>query len=201
MRMELCAVVLCVFGLGLLGGCADATYDRISLGMERDAFESAFPRTGSRRTDLGVSHIARDAFGRTDAFVVLQTQDRRAAAKMQATLFERDAVWQRERGYRLRGAVDPRLAGLREVGPIDILRVMADDLTAYQGERRACEAHELVAAGLVRLIQRWPHMGDEGPALPRLSEALVRVPAGGAARMRVDADGVYHFAYEEGTSR
>ncbi|MBU0639202.1 MAG: hypothetical protein KKB50_10090, partial [Planctomycetes bacterium] len=62
------------------------------------------------------------------------------------------------------------------------------------------EAHGLVASGLVRLVQRWPHLGDEGPALARLTEMLERVPPDGTARITVNRDGLYLVEYTHGTS-
>ena len=91
-----------------------------------------------------------------------------------------------------------RLGG---TGPIDVLRAIADDLTSTQGDTFVREAHGWVAAGLMRLVQHWPHVGDEGPAFTRLTDLLDRIPAGGEARLTVDARGVYVVEYRQSVTR
>jgi hypothetical protein len=45
------------------------------------------------------------------------------------------------------------------------------------------------------MVQQWPHAGDEGPALPRLTDMLERVPRAGAARITVQPNGVHVLEY------
>jgi hypothetical protein len=144
-----------------------------------------------------VCYCEQDGFGRTDAAVLLLTGDRRVAGKLYAMHQERKSGLQVETTYRLRGELDPQLLKLSATGPIDMLRAIADDLTTSGEDTFVREAHAWIAGGLVRLMQRWPHVGDEGPAVTRLTEALERIPAGGVARVTVDARGVYLVEYTQ----
>ena len=49
------------------------SYDRVKLGQEPRDYERAFPAESARRTHLGLCSLCEDAFGRTDAVVVLTT--------------------------------------------------------------------------------------------------------------------------------
>jgi hypothetical protein len=185
----------------MLAGCADTTYNQLGLGQERRDFDRIMPRDSTRSTDLGMAYLAHDSGrGRTDAIVVLLTRDRRIAAKIQASYFERNLLVRVDKGFLLRGEVDPRLAELDASGPIDTLRVIVIDLLDYQGERLATEAHALVAAGLVRLMQAWPNVSDIGIDTTRLNELFERVPGGGTANIAVREDGVYRFEYRQGAT-
>jgi hypothetical protein len=185
--------------VGLLNaGCAQWSYSQIELGQEPQDYERAFPAESARRTHLGLCSLCEDAFGRTDAVVVLLTHDRRVAGKIHATRFLRDYGLKTDEGFLLQGELDPRLAELQATGPIDTLRVIATDLAEYQGEKLAMEAHAWVAGGLVRLIQCWPHVNEVGIAAARLTELFELVPGGGAARIAVDPAGIYQFEYRKG---
>lgn len=188
-------------GLALLCGCASTTYRQLSLGQERSSYDRVMPREVTRSTDLGMAYLRHDpAAGRTDAIVVLLTQDRRIAAKMHAVWRERRGWMGGDSGFALRGEIDPRLAELQSSGPVDTLRVMVADLVAYQGERLATDAHAWVAAGLVRLMQAWPNTSDVGVDTRRLAGVLERVPGGGTAQIAVDSNGVYRFEYRQGAA-
>jgi hypothetical protein len=177
------------------GGCADWSYDRVQLGQTPREYESIFDSTAARRTELGICVLQREASGRTDAVVLLLTNDRRIAGKIQSSYQEQNWVLWGERTYRLRGELDPHLYALRSAGPLDSLRAIAGDLVRYEGEKLATDAHDWIAAGLVRLVQRWPNATDTGVPPGRLSELLERVPGGGEAQISVDPAGTYHFAY------
>jgi hypothetical protein len=184
-----------------LPGCADATYDMIRLGQQPQEYERILPADRSRRTHLGLCYLDSDGRGRTDAIVVLLTADRRVAARIQSTCFERDWGFKLDRGFRLRGELDPQLYDLHAAGPIDTLRAIAGDLSNYQGEKLASDAYAWVAAGLVRLMQRWPKVTDVGVETHKLTELFERVAGGGEARITVDVRGVYRFEYEQGLTR
>lgn len=196
-----CRLVLLATAQLAIAGCADATYDMIRLGQQPHEYERILPADLSRRTHLGLCHLDSDGRGRTDAVVVLLTSDRRVAAKIQATCFERDWGFKVDRGFRLRGELDPHLYDLHAAGPIDTLRAIAGDLSNYQGEKLASDAYAWVAAGLVRLMQGWPNVTDVGVETPRLTDLLERVAGGGEARIAVDVRGVYRFEYEQGVTR
>ena len=182
-------------------GCADLGYNRTELGAEQRVYQQAFPEERVRRTSAGFCYLEKDPLGRTDAVVVLLTADRRVAGKLQATYVERKGPFRAESTYALRGQLDPELMRLSGTGPIDVLRALADELTSVQGDTFVREAHGWVAAGLMRLVQHWPHVGDEGPAFTRLTELLDCIPAGGTARLAVDARGVYEVEYTQRVAR
>jgi hypothetical protein len=183
----------------VLPGCAEFGYNQVQLGQEQRVYQAAFPEDSTRRSPAGVCCLETDGAGRTDAAVLLLTPDRRVAGKFYATHVERH--WARpQMYYRLRGELDPRLMNLGATGPIDALRAVADELTATEGDTFVRDAHAWVAAGLLRLIQHWPHVGDEGPGFPRVSQTLERIPAGGEARITVDARGVYMVEYAQSSA-
>jgi hypothetical protein len=197
MGVRRAALPLTALLVTLLSGCTELCYERVQLGQEQRAYRSVFPEENTRRSTEGVCYCEKDGFGRTEAAVLLLTGDRRVAGKLYALHQERKTGLQAETTYRLQGELDPQLLKLSAAGPIDILRAIADDLTTSGEDTFVREAHAWVAGGLVRLMQRWPHVGDEGPALTRLTETLERVPAGGAARIAVDPRGVYSIEYTQ----
>jgi hypothetical protein len=183
----------------LQAGCMDAGYRAIQIGQPQSEIKRFFPEPNSRETSFSLSSVQRDWFGRTDAFVVLLTRDRRVAAKFQATYGDRDLGFQNVRGYRLRGVVDPELAGFGDTGPIDTARTIADDLTRLEGDAILQEAHDLIAAGIVRLLQQWPGNIDPGPARTRLTDELDTVLGGGSADITVAPEGYFEYTYEQGS--
>jgi hypothetical protein len=189
---------LALAGLVGLTGCADWSYRQIQLGQPSDNYERVLPAETSRRTALGLCHLSEDGLGRTDAMVVLLTDDRRVAAKMWARHLEREWGWKTDRGFWLEGELEPELYGAQATGPLDTLRAIAGELTDYRGEKLALDAHAWVAAGLVRLIQRWPRVESTGVSSQRLSELFELVPGGGAARIEVNEQGIYRFEYKQG---
>jgi hypothetical protein len=200
-RPSLAATVLAGSALLFLGGCADWSYRQIRLGQSSENCERVLPPETSRRTALGLCHLSSDPFGRTEALVVLLTGDRRVAAKLRARHYERDWGFKVDRGYWLEGELDPELYGVQSTGPLDTLRAIAADLTDYRGEKLALDAHAWVAAGLVRLMQRWPGVEDVGVSSQRLSELFELVPGGGVARIAVDERGIYRLEYKQGQTR
>lgn len=195
------AAVLAGVLLLLAGGCSDWSYDRIQIGMTQQQCALLFTEDSVRRTELGFCRLTEDRRGQTDALVVLLSRDGQVAGKLQATLRARDRWIRVERVFRLRGEVDPGLADLQATGPIDMLRVVTDDLSGYRGAQTAQQAHAWVAAGLARLMERWPHVASADELCPQLTETLERVPGGGTARIEVDRRGVYCFEYRQQTGR
>jgi len=194
------AVLVSVLAV-LLSGCVDWSYRQIRLGQPGDECERLLPAASSRRTALGLCHLHDDKLGRTDALVVLLTADRRVAGKLWARRFERNWGLKTSRGYWLVGELNPELYRVRAAGPIDTLRAIAGELTDYRGEKLALDAHALVAAGLARLMQRWPGVTDPGVSSQRLTELLEVVPGGGIARLEVDERGTYRLEYRQGRTQ
>jgi len=193
-----------VTGLTLLAltGCTNWSYRQIQLGQSPKDYGRVLPAETSRKTALGLCHLSESRLGHTDALVVLLADDRRVAGKLWARRFVRK--WRlggAERGFRLVGELDPELYGVAGSGPLDTLRAIAAELTDYRGEKLAQDAHAWVAAGLVRLMQRWPGVRDTGVSSQRLDELLDLVPGGGTARLEIDDRGIYHLEYEQGRTR
>lgn len=182
----------------LLCGCADWSYRQIQLGQTPDDYARVLPAETSRRTALGLCHLNERRLGRSDAVVVLLTNDRRVAAKIRARHQERKwGLGRTGPSFWLQGELDPELYEVQATGALDALRAIASELTDYRGEKLACDAHAWVAAGLVRLIQRWPQVQDVGVSSQRLRELLERVPGGGDARIEIDQRGTYRFEYKQ----
>lgn len=182
--------------LPLIVGCADWSYEKVQLGQEMRAIERVFPEEKTRRGDFTFSYLESGS-RRTDAICVLLTHDRRVAGKVQATLRKRWRGMQPVQQYTLRGELDTALLGLGEVGPVDVLRTVADDITSEGDDAFEREAHGWVAAGLVRLVEAWPQTADPGPAYPRLADMLDRVPAGGRAAINTIGDKRLGISYEQ----
>lgn len=181
--------------LPMLTGCARINLDRLTLGQELRQPQRVFPEGRALRTDVGLCYLERDRLGRTDAIVVLLTRDQRVAGKLHACLRQRRGGSSPTIEYHLRGEFDPQLVGLSGTGPIDTLRAIADELTSHARDGVVREAHGLIAAGMVRMVQQWPHADDEGPTPPRLAELLERVPPGGEAKITVRRRGTRVIEY------
>jgi hypothetical protein len=182
----------------LLAGCANWSYDQIQLGQAPRDYARVLPTETSRKTALGLCHLSQNRLGHTDALVILLTNDRRVAGRLWARHSEPGRRFGRSQAeFRLTGELDPQLYGVAGSGPLDSLRAIVADLTDYRGEKLALEAHAWVAAGLVRLMQRWPNVRDVGASSQQLAEILDRVPGGGTARIEVDTQGIYHLEYEK----
>lgn len=185
----------------LLSGCTQLAYEGVHLGQEQREYRTAFPEDQVRRTPTGSCYLERDPLGRTEAIVLLLTPDRRVAAKLRAVHTPPPAWLASGATYELHGEIDPQLLNLSATGPIDMLRAIADQLTTPGDDSFARDAQAWIAAGLVRLLQRWPSVTDEGPAITRLTEALGRVPGGGTAQVTIDPRGalLLHYLAATGT--
>ncbi len=181
---------------GLLNaGCAQWSYERIEIGQPLRDYERVFPEEDSRKTRRSLCLLKQDALGRTDAVVLLYNRLQVVYAKFQATARGRDAILAAGAAYTVRGTIDPAAGGFRDVGPIDLLRAVADDLTADDHEAAVRDAHAWVAAGLTRIIQQWPGVSDPGPAYPRLTRTLASVSADGTATVTVGPQRRLHVSY------
>jgi hypothetical protein len=127
--------------------------------------------------------------GRVEAIVVLLTRDRRVAGKLHATRTESGLALTTEVRYVLEAELDPNVAQLYGTGPI--AQPVTDPLVR--------EAQGWVAAGIIRIVQRWPHARD--PAEVQLADMLERVPAGGEATITARPDGALAIRYSQATTR
>ncbi len=178
-------------------GCAWGPYERIRLGQAPAEYRSVFAEGTTHQTAVGIWHWQRDMRGWTSAVVLLTARDQRVAGKLWATWSPRGET----PAYRLVGELSPESLGLGATGPLDVLRVVADELTGDSIDCRAREAHDLVAAGIVRVLRSRPSVDNAGPAEARLIEALERVPADGRADIDVTPAGTLTVEYSASLTR
>jgi hypothetical protein len=197
-----------VIGLGIATlagwtacGCARLSAAQLRLGYYVREPGRVLPEGKSRASNVGLCYLDHDLFGRTEAIVIFLSRDRRIAGKFQATLAETNVGFKPATTFALEGELDPTVAHLAGAGPIDTLRAIADDLTQPETDALVREAQDWVAAGIVRLVQRWPHAGDEGPAAAALTAMLERVPADGEATIVVHSDGALSITYAQTVPR
>jgi len=176
-------------------GCVELSYNQIQLGQEERVCRRALPEDQTISTPKTICSLERGPSGRTDAIVVLLAADRRVAGKLHAVHIESRWGPQRQMSYQLRGELDPQLLGLAATGPIDVSRVLADELTNLPEDAFARTTQAWVAGGLVRLLERWPQAGPAGPAAERHADLLDRIPGGGTARITIDDRGRYLLEY------
>lgn len=198
-------VLLVSSGIVLTTGCADMTYERVRLGLAPREYDRVLNTQQSSRTEVGLVEYARDADGDAGALVLLLADDRRIVGKIQATRAaesELDLPLPRTRqGFELRGEIDPRLYGVGEVGPVDILRLLTQRLCDFPTERSARNAHMLAAAGLIRILERQPSAGDIGVSAEQRRELALLAPTEGESRLALDADGIVRFGYSHALER
>lgn len=178
-----------------LGGCADYGYDRVQMGQRSGDYGRRFAESQTRRGDRTLCWLDEDWAGRADAVVLLLTDTQTVCGKWHATHDPGTSWMGRGVRYRLRGVIDPEPAGFRGAGPIDTLRAVADDLAGVGADEFTRTAYGWVAAGIVRLVQHWPNVGNAGPAEAELVAALARVPGGGQATITIAPDGRIHVEY------
>lgn len=192
-------LILCIAALlWPLAGCMDMTYDRIELGQGSREYDRALPAEHSRRTSVGLVAMKEDLGPRTDAVLINIATDRRVAGKWQVTYVEKMVWFEQRTGLRLRGEYDPRLAGITQAGPLDAVRTVYADLMRPTDDPFASEAHGWIAAGLVRMAERWPGFAIGADPTGAAADALGQIPAGGKIDIKVDEEGVFHFHYQVG---
>jgi hypothetical protein len=179
--------------LASLAGCSDWSYRQIQLGQSRQEYERVL--ADARQTTLGLCRAATDR-GADTALLVLLTEDRRVAGKIETRSVRRDWGLMRQQQFTLRGELDPVLFQTQQAGPFDTLRLIVSQLLDYRGERVATDAHAWIAAGLIRLMQRWPHLDDGAWDTRAIADTLDRAPGGGETRLSLDGRGAYRFEYE-----
>lgn len=196
MNLRLRAFLACGLILGA-GGCAQFNYDRLKIGLTQREYEKILPAESTRRTEDRLCYLSSDGLGRTDAIIVVLARDHRLAARFHAVFVERYVGFKLASDYELTGEIDPKLADFSGTGPVDAVRTLYNQLAEYRGERLAADAHTWVAAGLLRVLQRWPH-GREPYAEPaQLGSIVSRVAGGGTATIAVGPDGRYRITYSQ----
>jgi len=191
-RIFACAPVL----LLIQAGCAGWSYDLVQIGMRQDQCRGKLAEDTFRRTDLGYCYF-REQPEQVEAVVILIGRDGQVAGKLHVRRINPGAWFRGPGSFRLRGELDVQRCVLDATGPIDALRAIADDLLGYHGTRPVAQAHAWVAAGLVRLMERWPHVGAQAAGYPQLTEVLERVPGGGVASVRINRQQVYSLEYTQ----
>ena len=178
-------------------GCANWGYDRVQIGMTLQECERQLAEESYQRTTLGFCNLDPDRKNAAQTIVILLARNGRVAGKLRAAASAK-AEWSGTRpGYRLTGEIDPRAADLDAAGPFDTLRAITLDLLSQDEASVVQHVYFKTAAGLARLMERWPHMEPAASAYPQLTEPLEQIPAGGRARISVDRRGVYSFEYEQ----
>jgi hypothetical protein len=184
-----------------LGGCTSMTYDRVQIGLTQAQCQQLLDQEIFRSCELGYSGFEQDRTGRADALVILLGRDNVVAGKLQATLAGPGSFVRGPKiaagaavTFQARGEVDLERLSLQGVGPLDALRAVLAELVQRQSLESAGAARELVAAGLVRLLERWPHL-NTAAQFPDLADTLQRVPAGGEARIGINPQGLFCFEY------
>ncbi len=184
------------FGLLLCTGCASWSYKQVSLGQGPSEYDRRLPSDTSRRTPIGLCDLRERSGGNADALLVLLGTDRRVTAKFHAQRAQRNyGVWGQRR-YTLIGEIDLARSGLPANEPTDALRAIFQDIANARADQHARQAHEWVAAGILRLIQARAPDADPGIPSETLESLIARVPGGGAGSVNV-ADGVLHVTYED----
>ena len=181
-----------------LAGCATMRYDKLQFGV-------ALPANAG---DPGATHVFADSD--FEATLLRSTTERqliwkiwlwdetvRDGARKPGGLQDASApsVFARASRFRLRGELDPVLYGATGADLPAALRLLADELSRTPDIGALREFPRRAAAGLVRILQRWPGPLDEGPAYPMVLDLLDRVPAGGEAELRINNAGLYQFEY------
>ena len=182
--------------LTLLTGCGSWTYRHVRIGQPPREYEQILPAEKSRHTAVGICYLDVDQSHRSDALVVLLTDDRRVAGKLWARHRHRKAG----SNYRLVGKIDPVLFGTQAAGMTNTLRAIAVELTEQHDGQFAAQAHAWVAGGIVRLLEQAPGPPDLGVSSRRLDELFDRVPGGGVSRMEFDRYGNIVIEYESAGS-
>ncbi|NUQ74832.1 MAG: hypothetical protein HUU21_14880, partial [Polyangiaceae bacterium] len=111
--------------LPLLTGCAQWGYDQVTLGMPARAASRAFPADSLLRTENTLSYRTSAQPGDGETVLILADRGGLVCGKFLARVARSVSLAGERVTYTLRGEVDPRRAGLSEVGPLDALRALA----------------------------------------------------------------------------
>lgn len=167
----------------------------MKLGAPVAEYEPLFSSNTTRTTEAGICQYDRGMSGAATALVGFLTDDRRLAGKLRARATGGGWGGSREPAYVLEGEIAPGLYLTQEVGPVDTLRHAAGSLLNAGDETVSRSAYELVCAGLIRLIERWPKAGLPGADARRVGEISTLAPSTGDASITIMSDGGYRFSY------
>ncbi|MBN2445826.1 MAG: hypothetical protein JXO22_03830 [Phycisphaerae bacterium] len=187
------ALLLLVFASG---GCAGWGYRSIKLGHGPRDYDGVLPQDQVRVTESGFCHVG-TAKDRTEALAVQLTDDRRVAGKWSATLVDRQRWPRSEHSYHLVGEFSPTLAGLDQVGPLDVLRDTLEQLGRLNADPFVNQAHAWIAAGMFRIVERWHGLSAGVEPTSEATECLAHTVGDGVVRITIDPAGVYHIEYLE----
>ncbi len=162
-------------------GCADWRYDEIRLRAVPREYATILAADRTRQTPLGLAHLDQRSAERPEALLVVLSNDRRVAGKLQVRRSRRMTLSGAREIYQLRGEIDAALIGAAEAGPVDALRLLLSELERLPREPLPRNVYGSIAAGLVRLLDRWP--GATAPEVDRdaLDEWLCEINPEGQA--------------------
>lgn len=175
-------------------GCADWRYDEIRLRAAPREYATILAAQRTRQTPLGLAHLDRRSADRPEALLVVLSGDRRVAGKLQVLRSRRMTISGTRDVYELRGDLDAALIGAAEAGPVDALRLLLSELEILPREPLPRTVYGSIAAGLVRLLDRWP--AATAPEVDRdaLDEWLCEINPEGQADISTN-DGVVRIRY------
>lgn len=171
-------------------GCTSGWgYDPIRLGMSADACARALPTGAFRRTTLGWARFERAANAAQRATVILLAPDGRVAAKFTARA--KPAA----NAYVLDGQFSPPDLALGEARVPDALHALLAELLDYEDAEWTRRAHHLVAAGLVRMLERLPGAHATAWELSAVADSLPAVPRAGECTLVVHPAAIVQLRY------
>ena len=194
-------VTLVAIVLPPLSGCANWSYNALHIGQTPREYADVLPRTFTRDTGDDLCYYEEKRGQRFEAIIVNLGADRRVDGKWQAQRrVRKDWLGRESLMYGLRGEFDPTRVGLDEAAAADVLRFYLLALTEWHDDPQVIMARGMIATGVVRLLESWPEidlsdLADDVDALQLLSVG------GGTAKVAQDANGVFHFEYQESVAR
>lgn len=183
----------------LLGavGCANWTYQNLRLGARPRQYDRVLPRDYTYRTSFGLTKVRTTSLdrSRSEAVAIWLTEDRLLSVKAHAYT-QRQAL-PPATVYTLEIDVERELAGVAGAGPVDVLRVLLQDLAEAESPRLAQQSDAWIAAGLIRLAGALPAGQAVAiePPTTRIADQLEDVPAGGVTTVD-DTGGTVHYVYQ-----
>lgn len=196
LALSACTVLLAAAS-AVLCGCAVRSLGPAPLGAGPAQAAKVYPEEERLRSDVSYAQIADGLPTAHSGELLLLAKDQRVCGRFRWSYRVGPPLAPGFRGYDLDGEVDAKAAGVAELGPIDSVRVLIDDLASISSDQSAWSAHLWVVAGLLRIKARLG-AGDDDALDPRLEDVMDRVRGDGSAQFRVREDGVLELGYRVG---